>query len=90
MIGSDLGELATVLPRGEYIAVPSCRRPLIVASRDAVVLRYLIASVLSVPPGTSPAASLLLTVALRAFRYPASWFLAGPLQARAMVLTQAG
>jgi hypothetical protein len=60
---------AGMLPPGKYIVVPSRRRPLIVASRDAAVLRYLAASVLSVPPGTGPVPGLLVTVALHVFRH---------------------
>ena len=41
-------------PVRAYIAVPSRRRPLIVASWDRAVLRYLADSVLSVPPGAGP------------------------------------
>jgi hypothetical protein len=59
-----------------YIAVPSRQRPLIVASWDRAVLRYLADAVLSVPPGTRPALSMVLTAALRMSRYPASWLLA--------------
>jgi hypothetical protein len=73
---------AGLLPDGEYIAVPSRRRPLIVASRDPAVLRYLAASVLSVPPGTGPVLGLLLTIGLRAFRHRGCARLAGPLCAR--------
>jgi hypothetical protein len=63
-----MSDFAGMLPPGRYIVVPSRRRPLIVASRDRAVLRYLAASVLSVPPGTGPVAGLLLTIALHAFR----------------------
>lgn len=65
----------SVLPRGEYLVVPSRRRPLIVASRDPAVLRYLAASVLSVPPGTGQVLSAVLTIGLRAFRLLAPVFL---------------
>jgi hypothetical protein len=63
-----MNDFAGMLPPGKYIVVPSRRRPLIVASRDADVLRYLAGSVLSVPPGTGPVSGLLVTVGLRAFR----------------------
>lgn len=69
-----------ILPAGTYVAVPSRRRPLIIASRDPAVLRYLADSVLSVPPGTGPAGSLLLTVGLRLFRYRGPWLLATTLR----------
>lgn len=73
-----------LLPAGAYIAVPR-RRPLIVASSDREVLRYLADSVLSVPPGAGPAASMVVTVALRMFRYRVSWLLAAALRAGGMV-----
>jgi hypothetical protein len=69
-----------------YIAVPSRQRPLIVASWDRAVLRYLADSVLSVPPGTGPVLSMVLTAGLRMFRYPASWLLAVMLRAGGAVL----
>lgn len=81
---------ARVLPRGQYVAVPSRRHPLIIASRDPAVLRYLAASVLSVPPGTGPVLSLLLTLGLRAFRHSPLVFLAGPVIARARFAMRAG
>jgi hypothetical protein len=71
MNGADMNgaDMRGLLPPGEYIVFPSRRRPLIVASRDRAVLRYLAASVLSVPPGTGPVLGLPLTVVLRAFRH---------------------
>ena len=69
-----------------YIAVPSRRRPLIVANWDRSILRYLADSVLSVPPGTGPVLSMILTVGLRIFRYPPSWLLAVALRAGGVVL----
>jgi len=68
-----------------YIAVPSRERPLLVASRDPEVLRYLADSVLSVPPGAGPAVSLVLTVGLRLLRYRGSWILAAALRAAGVV-----
>lgn len=68
-----------------YIAVPS-RRPLIVASWDRAVLRYLADSVLSVPPGAGQALSMVLTAGLRMLRYPGSWLLAVALRAGGVVL----
>src|SRR4029079_2407467 len=44
-----------------YIAVPSRRHPLIVASWDRAVLRYLADAVLSVPPGVGQGRSMILT-----------------------------
>ena len=69
-----------------YIAVPSRQRPLIVASWDPAVLRYLADTVLSVPPGTGPVLSMVLTAGLRMFRYPGSWLLALVLRAGGAVL----
>ena len=69
-----------------YIAVPSRQRPLIVASWDRAVLRYLADTVLSVPPGAGPVLSMMLTLGLRMFRYPGSWLLAVVLRAGGAVL----
>jgi hypothetical protein len=92
--GASAGFAAAVAPwslrsrpgRRAYIAVPSRRRPLIVASWDRAVLRYLADSVLSVPPGTGPVLSMVLTAGLRMFRYPALWLLAVMLRAGGAVL----
>jgi hypothetical protein len=75
-------------PRGTraYIAVPSRRRPIIVASWDPKVLRYLADTVLSVPPGTGPLLSLVLTTGLRMFRYRGSWILAAAFRVGGAVL----
>lgn len=64
------------IPLRAYIAVPSRQRPLLVASRDPGVLRYVAGSVLAVPPGAGPLASFVLTPALRILRMPAAWTLA--------------
>jgi hypothetical protein len=69
-----------------YIAVPSRQRPLIVASWDRAVLRYLADSVLSVPPGAGPVLSMVVTAGLRMFRHPASWLLAAALRVGGVVL----
>ncbi len=69
-----------------YIAVPSRQRPLIVASWDRAVLRYLADTVLSVPPGAGQLVSMVLTAGLRMLRYPASWRLAAVLRAGGAVL----
>ncbi len=69
-----------------YVAVPSRQRPLIVASWDRAVLRYLADTVLSVPPGTGQLVSMVLTVGLRMLRYPMSWRLAVLLRAGGAVL----
>jgi hypothetical protein len=69
-----------------YVAVPSRQRPLIVASWDRAVLRYLADSVLSVPPGTGPVLSAVLTAGLRMLRFRGSWLLAMALRAGGAVL----
>jgi hypothetical protein len=69
-----------------YVAVPSRQHPLVVASWDRAVLRYLADTVLSVPPGTGQLLSAVLTVALRLFRHPGSWRFAILLRAGGAVL----
>lgn len=69
-----------------YVAVPSRQHPLVVASWDRAVLRYLADTVLSVPPGTGQLLSAVLTVGLRLFRHPGSWRLAILLRAGGAVL----
>jgi hypothetical protein len=69
-----------------YIAVPSRQRPLIVASWDRAVLRYLADAVLSVPPGAGQGLSMVLTAGLRLLRYPGAWLLAVLVRAGGAVL----
>lgn len=69
-----------------YLPLPSPRQPLVVASWDPDVLRYLASSVLSVPPATGPALSLLLTALRPLLRYRAFWFLAAARPGGAAVL----
>jgi hypothetical protein len=69
-----------------YVAVPSRQRPLVVASWDPAVLRYIADTVLSVPPGAGQVLSAVLTVGLRMFRYRAPWLLAVALRAGGAVL----
>ena len=69
-----------------YVAVPSRERPLIVASWDPAVLRYLADSVLSVPPGSGPIVSAVVTAGLRMLRYRAPWLLAVALRTGGAVL----
>jgi hypothetical protein len=69
-----------------YIAVPSRQSPVLVASRDPAVLRYVADSVLSVPPGAGPLPSMALTAGLRLLRLPAAWILAAILRAGRVVL----
>jgi hypothetical protein len=69
-----------------YVAVPSRQRPLVVASWDPAVLRYVADTVLSVPPGAGQVLSAVLTVGLRMFRYRAPWLLAVAVRAGGAVL----
>jgi hypothetical protein len=69
-----------------YIAVPSRESPVLVASRDPAVLRYVADSVLSVPPGAGPLPSMALTAGLRLLRLPVAWILAAILRAGRVVL----
>jgi hypothetical protein len=69
-----------------YVAVPSRQHPLIVASWDPAVLRYLADNVLSVPPGSGPVLSAVVTAGLRMLRYRGSWLLAVMLRAGGAVL----
>jgi hypothetical protein len=77
-------DLTGLVPAGRYIGVPR-RRPLIVASWDRAVLRYLADSVLSVPPGGGRIRSMALTAGLRMLRYRGSWLLAVALRAGGVV-----
>jgi hypothetical protein len=56
-----------------FVAVPSRGEAVLVASRDPAVLRYAAASLVSVPPGTGPLATLILTIGLRLLRFPVVW-----------------
>jgi hypothetical protein len=69
-----------------YVAVPSRQRPLVVASWDPAVLRYIADTVLSVPPGSGQVVSAVLTAGLRMLRYRGSWLLAMALHAGGAVL----
>jgi hypothetical protein len=69
-----------------YVAVRSRRRPLLVASRDPAVLRYVADSVFPVPPGAGPLRSLVLTAGLRLLRHRAAWTLATAAGAAELVL----
>ena len=69
-----------------YLAIPSSRDPLVVASQDRAALRYVATSVLSVPPGAGPLASMVLTAGLRLLRLRPTWLLAAALHAGGVVL----
>jgi hypothetical protein len=59
-----------------YLALPSCRRPVIVADRDPALLRYVGEALLSVPPGAGPLMTLVGTIGLRLLGLPGGWVLA--------------
>jgi hypothetical protein len=69
-----------------YIAIPSRQRPVLVASSDPAVLRYVASSVLSVPPGTGPLPGMVLTAGLRLLRFRWVWMLAAAARAAGVVL----
>lgn len=69
-----------------YIAAPSQQSPVLIASRDPAVLRYVADSVLSVPPGAGSLHSIVLTAGLRMLRHPAGWILAATVRAGGIVL----
>jgi hypothetical protein len=71
-----------------YVAIPSRQWPVLVASRDPAVLRYVADSVLSVPPGAGPLPSIVLTRGLRLFRLPVAWVLAAATGAGRVVLVR--
>jgi hypothetical protein len=47
-----------------YVALPSRRRPVLVADREPALLRYLSESLLTIPPGAGPVTSLLGSLGL--------------------------
>ena len=69
-----------------YDAFPSRQRPVLVASRDAAVLRYVADSVLSVPPGAGQIPSMVLTAGLRLLRFPLIWNVAAIMRAAGLVV----
>jgi hypothetical protein len=80
--GGWLGGSARILRRAgvrdihTYAALPSCRRPVVVADREPALLQYVSESLLTVPPGAGPLASIVFTVGLRLLRLPGSGALA--------------
>ena len=69
-----------------YIAIPSRRHPVLVSSGDPAALRYVAASVLSVPPGAGPVPSMVLTAGLSLLRRRPAWILLAALRAGGVVL----
>lgn len=72
-----------------YIAFPSHEQPLLITSRDAVVLRYLTESVLASPPGSGRFTSLAVTVGRRLLRRRSAWSLAAKFRVAGIVSVQA-
>jgi hypothetical protein len=60
--------------------------PVVVASKDAAVLRYVATSVLSVPPGAGRILSVVFTSGMRLLRLPIMWTFAAVARASATVL----
>jgi hypothetical protein len=67
---TQITDLASVR---HYIALPSRRHPMIVASSHPEVLRYVSDNVLSIPPGTGPLAGRVLAAGLGLLRHQAAW-----------------
>lgn len=69
-----------------YVAFPSRERAILIASKDAAVLRYVAGAILSPPPGAGRAASVAMTVGLRLLRWPVAWTIAAAFRAASLVL----
>jgi hypothetical protein len=68
-----------------YVTYPR-EMPVVIASKDAAVLRYVANSVLSVPPGAGRVPSMLFTSGLRMLRRPIMWTFASIVRAAGTVL----
>jgi hypothetical protein len=68
-----------------YVTYPR-ETPIVIASRDPALLRYVADSVLSVPPGAGRIPSMVFTSGLRLLRLPIMWSLAALVRATGMVL----
>ncbi len=68
-----------------YVAYPY-EKPMLIASKDAAVLRYVADSVLSVPPGAGRIPSMMFTSGLRLLRLPLMWSFAAVVRVTDMVL----
>lgn len=68
-----------------YVTYPR-DKPVVIASKDAVVLRYVATSVLSVPPGGGRILSVVFTSGLRLLRLPIMWTFATVFRAAGTVL----
>ncbi len=68
-----------------YVAYPD-EMPILIAGKDAAVLRYVADSVLSVPPGAGRIPSMIFTSGLRLLRLPIMWSIAAVVRVTGMVL----
>ena len=68
-----------------YVTYPR-EMPVVIASKDAAVLRYVANSVLSVPPGAGRLPSVVFTSGLRILRRPILWSFASVVRAAGTVL----
>jgi hypothetical protein len=68
-----------------YVTYPR-DMPVVIASRDTAVLRYVAASVLSVPPGAGRIPSMVLTSGLRLLRLSIMWTFAAVVRVAGTVL----
>lgn len=68
-----------------YVTYPR-EMPVVIASKDAAVLRYVANSVLSVPPGAGRVPSMIFTSGLRMLRRPIMWTFASAVRAAGTVL----
>jgi hypothetical protein len=67
-----------------YVVYP-LEAPILIAGKDAAVLRYVADSVLSVPPGAGRILSMVFTSGLRLLRLPIMWSFAAVVRATGMV-----
>lgn len=68
-----------------YVVYPY-ESPILIASKDTAVLRYVADSVLSVPPGAGRIRSMIFTSGLRLLRLPIVWSFAAVVRATDMAL----
>jgi hypothetical protein len=68
-----------------YVTYPR-DAPVLVASKDEAVLRYVTTCVLSVPPGAGRIASMIFMSGLRLLRFPMMWICAAVVRAAGVVL----
>lgn len=68
-----------------YVTYPR-DAPVLVASRDADVLRYVTSCVLSVPPGAGRMSSMIFTLGMHLLRLPIMWTCAAVVRAAGVVV----